>query len=205
MLLLEYPIIPDKYIDVEIIGKHWDDLLRLLASLKLGRTTAFQLFKRLNSYSKQNPLEKALKEFGRVVQTGFILRYFDDLALRQAVEKQLSHIEMMNRFSKAVFFGQNQEFNVATKEEQERIILCRRLLQNAIILWNYLFLSELLVQTQQASGVESMVETIRQATALSWLHVNFIGEYDFSNLRNDNQKRFDINQLKTWSYKAATA
>ncbi len=30
----------------------------------------------------------------------------------------------MNRFSKAVFFGNNQEFQVATKDEQEKIILC---------------------------------------------------------------------------------
>jgi hypothetical protein len=38
------------------------------------------------------------------------LKYSDNVALRQSVEKQLSHIEMMNRFAKAIFFGNNQDY-----------------------------------------------------------------------------------------------
>ena len=53
-----------------------------------------------------------MKEFGKVTRTTFILKYYDDVELRQSVEKLLSHIEMMNRFAKAVFFGNNQEFQV---------------------------------------------------------------------------------------------
>jgi TnpA family transposase len=128
----------------------------MIASLKLGKTSAFQLLKRLNSYTKQNPLYKALKEFGKIIRSCFILKYLDDVSLRQSVEKQLSHIEMMNRFAKAIFFGQNQEFQVATKEEQERIILCRRLIQNVIVLWNYLYLSDLLAKTKSAAEVAKM-------------------------------------------------
>ena len=119
---LDYQLLPTKYLDKDEIIDSWDDVLRLMVSLKLGKTTAYQVFKRLNSYAKQNPLEAAFKEFGRIIQTIFILKYYDDLALRQAIEKQLSHVELMNRFSKVVFFGQNQEFQAATKEEQERII-----------------------------------------------------------------------------------
>ena len=44
---------------------------------------------------------------------------------------------MMNRFANSLFFVDNQEFTVATKPEQEKIILCRRFIQNAIVLWNY--------------------------------------------------------------------
>ncbi len=103
-----YQLLPSKYIDKPFIIDSWDEILRLMASLKSGKTTGLQIFKQLNSYSKQNPLEKAMKEFGRLIQTIFILKYYDDLELRQAIEKQLSHIELMNRFSKATFFGQNR-------------------------------------------------------------------------------------------------
>lgn len=197
---LGYQLLPTKYLDKDEIIDSWDDILRLMVSLKLGKTTAYQVFKRLNSYAKQNPLETAFKEFGRIIQTIFILKYYDDLELRQAIEKQLSHIELMNRFSKIVFFGQNQEFQAATKEEQERIILCRSIIQNAIVLWNYLYLSDLLSKVEQQEEIEEIILTVRNSTALTWKHINFIGEYDFTNLLNNNELRFDMEKLKAWNY-----
>ena len=196
----DYKLLPTKYLDKDEIIDSWDDILRLMVSLKLGKTTAYQVFKRLNSYAKQNPLEAAFKEFGRIIQTIFILKYYDDLALRQAIEKQLSHVELMNRFSKVVFFGQNQEFQAATKEEQERIILCRSIIQNAIVLWNYLYLSDLLSKVEQQEEIEEIILTVRNSTALTWKHINFIGEYDFTNLLNNNELRFDMEKLKAWNY-----
>ena len=202
---LGYQLLPTKYLDKDEIIDSWDDILRLMVWLKLGKTTAYQVFKRLNSYAKQNPLETAFKEFGRIIQTIFILKYYDDLALRQEIEKQLSHVELMNRFSKVVFFGQNQEFQAATKEEQERIILCRSIVQNAIVLWNYLYLSDLLSKVEQQEEVEEIIVTVRNSTALTWKHINFIGEYDltraaFRNLLNNNELRFDVKKLKAWDY-----
>lgn len=197
---LNYKLLPTKYLDKDEIIDSWDDILRLMVSLKLGKTTAYQVFKRLNSYAKQNPLEAAFKEFGRIIQTIFILKYYDDLALRQAIEKQLSHVELMNRFSKVVFFGQNQEFQVATKEEQERIILCRSIIQNAIVLWNYLYLSDLLSKVEQQEEIEEIILTVRNSTALTWKHINFIGEYDFTNLLSNKELRFNMEKLKAWNY-----
>ena len=63
-----------------LIAEHWDDILRFVATIKLKETTASQLFKRLNSYSKQHPLWQALKEFGKIIKTRFILRYLDNVA-----------------------------------------------------------------------------------------------------------------------------
>ena len=164
---LGYQLLPDHYINVELIEGHWEDILRVIASLKLGKTSAFQILKRLNSYAKQNPLYKALKEFGKIIRTCFILTYLNDVSLRQSVEKQLGHIEMMNRFAKAIFFGNNQEFTVATKDEQERIILCRRLIQNAVVLWNYLYLSDLLARKESPKELAEMIEVIRNGTAVA--------------------------------------
>lgn len=68
----------------------------------------------------------------------FILTYFDDVELRQRIEKQLNKVELSNKFSKAVFFANNQEFKCGTKEEQEISAACKVLIQNIIVLWNYL-------------------------------------------------------------------
>jgi hypothetical protein len=112
-------------------------------------------------------------------------------------------MEMMNRFAKAVFFGNNQEFQVATKQEQEKIILCRRLIQNAIVLWNYLYLSELLAKVDSQSILEEMISVIRNGTAVTWQHVNLLGEYDFNKLLNNKVLRFDLERIFQWKYEPA--
>jgi hypothetical protein len=42
------------------------------------RTTASDLFRRLNSYSKQHGLYQALKAFGQILKSHFILRVIDE-------------------------------------------------------------------------------------------------------------------------------
>ena len=95
----DWVIIPDKYINDQLIREHWDDLLRLIATIKLKKTTASDIFRRLNSYSKQHSLYQTLKAFGQIIKSLFILRYIDDLELRQAIEKQLNKVELANKFT----------------------------------------------------------------------------------------------------------
>ncbi len=71
----------------------------------------------------------------------FILKYVDDLEFRQVIEKQLNKVESSNKFSKAVSYGHNQEFIQSEKEDQEIAEGCRRLIKNAIVGWNYLYLA----------------------------------------------------------------
>src|SRR5262245_5486935 len=44
-----YMVLPDAYIDTELIVAQWEEMLRFIATIKLKHTTASQLFKRLNS------------------------------------------------------------------------------------------------------------------------------------------------------------
>lgn len=83
-----FRILPDKYVTVEIIKEQWDEVLRLIATIKLKLTPASQIFKRLNSYTKQHRLYQALKAFGQIIKTLFILTYIDDVELRQSIGVQ---------------------------------------------------------------------------------------------------------------------
>lgn len=122
---------------------------------------------------------QALKAFGQIIKTKFILEFIDDVELRQAIEKQLNKLESANKFGKAVFHGQNQEFHQETKEEQLIAEGCKRLIENAIILWNYLYLSEKLTEMDEASRKE-LLKQIKNSSIVNWHHVNLLGEYDFS-------------------------
>ena len=174
-----YKIVPSRTIKKSLIIKNWDDILRFMATIKLNHTSASQLFKRLSSYAIQNPLYQALKEFGRIIKSIYILTYCNDVDLRQDVQKNLSRIELSNKFSHAVFFDNDQEFQVGSKEEQELATSCKVLIQNAIILWNYLALSELIIQTKDEETREDLIDSIHRGSILCWRHINLRGTYDF--------------------------
>lgn len=175
-----YKILPSRLINQKLIIEHWDDILRFIATIKLKYASASLLFQRLSSYAKDNPLYKAIKEFGRIIKSIFILSYYDDLELRQHIEKILNIIESSNKFSKAVFFASSQEFKQATKEEQEIAIACMVLIQNAIVLWNYLYLSHLLANNDNLEERQQMLQQIKSGSVVTWQHINLQGEYDFT-------------------------
>lgn len=193
---LGYPLLPSAYVDTKLIADNWDSILRFIATLKLRHATASQLFKRLNSYSKQHTLYRALKEFGKIPKSLFILDYVDDAVLRQSIEKQLNKIESAQKFSKAVSFGHNQEFIHADKEEQEIAESCRRLIKNAIICWNYLYLSQKLYEAETEERKTEIINAIRDGSVVTWQHVNLHGEYDFSDEKLKDSIGLDLTKIE---------
>ncbi|MCG3707036.1 transposase [Aliarcobacter butzleri] len=179
---LGYQVLPKRKINIEIIEENWDNILRFILTIKSRRTTASQLLKRLTSYSKHHKLFTAIKEFGKIIKTDFLLTYIDDVGLRQRIEKQLNKVESANRFSKAVFFGNNAEFIFATQEEQNIANNCKRLIQNAIILWNYLYIDKKLQEAKSQSQKDEIIEAIKNSSIVHWSHINFYGTYDFTKI-----------------------
>ena len=179
---LGYQVLPKRKINIEIIEENWDNILRFILTIKSRRTTASQLLKRLTSYSKHHKLFTAIKEFGKIIKTDFLLTYIDDVGLRQRIEKQLNKVESANRFSKAVFFGNNAEFIFATQEEQNIANNCKRLIQNAVILWNYLYIDKKLQEAKSQSQKDEIIEAIKNSYIVHWSHINFYGTYDFTKI-----------------------
>jgi TnpA family transposase len=175
-----YELLPDGYIKTALIAPQWDEMLRFIATIKLKEATASQLFRRLNSYAKHHPLYQALKEFGKILKSDFLLRFIDEVELRQAIEKQLNKGENANQFSKAISFGNHHAFLYGEKVEQELAEGCRRLIKNAIICWNYLYLSQKIAQEPDAERRQALLAAVQQGSVVSWQHVNLHGEYDFS-------------------------
>lgn len=175
-----FKVVPSGYIDEQLIGENWDDIIRFITTIKIKEATASDLFRRLNSYSKQHSLYRSLKVFGKIIKSIFILRYIDDLELRQAIEKQLNKIESSHRFSRAISVGNPREFTQAEKSEQEIAEGCKRLIKNAIICWNYLYLTKKIDEANNQQSRESIINALAAGSVVSWQHINLLGEYDFS-------------------------
>ncbi len=197
---LGYKIAPtaQTYINTDVIEEQWDNILRLLVTIKLRETTASRILKRLSSYSKQHPLYRSLKQVGRIFKTYFLLKYLDELELRQSTEKALNRIELSHQFAKAIFFGNNQEIKVKTKEEQEIAIATRHLIQNTIILFNYLKVSDLLSQTTDEAKFQKIIHIVRNGSIMTWQHINIHGEYDFEVLFNNGEvSSFEFDKIRS--------
>jgi TnpA family transposase len=175
----DWAIKPSKTIDEELVEEYWDEILSLVVTIKLKENTASDIFRRLNSYSKQHKLYAALKAFGRIIKSIFIMQYIDDVELRQAIEKQLNRIELANRFTRAVAVGNPREFVNGEKENQEISESCNRLIKNSIICWNYMYLEKKL-QKSDSQEKEVLMHAIKTHSPMSWAHINMLGEYDFS-------------------------
>ena len=194
---LGFKILPKLYINTKLIDDNWDDILRFVATIKLKHTTASQLFKRLNSYSRQHPLYQALKEFGKIIKTLFILRYVEDTELRQSIEKQLNKIEYAHRFAKAIAFGSTQGISQAEKEDQDISAECRRLIENSVICWNYLYLTHKLTKANKTEK-EELLKALKEGSIITWRHINFHGEYDFSEEKTKDSIGFNLPKILRW-------
>lgn len=67
----DWVIAPDKYVNEALIRENWDEFLRLVTTIKLKETTASDIFRRLNSYSRQHSLYRTMKAFGQIIKSLF--------------------------------------------------------------------------------------------------------------------------------------
>ena len=148
----------------------------------------------MSSYSRGHPLYEALQEFGRIIKSQFILTYYDDVTLRQQIQKQLNRVELSNKFSYAVFFD-DQEFQDVEIQDQKLSAICQTIIQNSIIFWNYLFLSNLILESESAEEKQALIERISHGSVITWRHVNLRGEYDFTR-KASKRKKFDYKRIK---------
>ena len=175
-----YSILPDGYINVELIKENWDAILRLLVSIKLKHCTASQIFKRLNSYSRQHPVYRAIKEYGKIIKTIYVLRYINSVGLRQEIQKQLNIVELSNRFSSAITVANAGEMIFLNHRDQLIADACKNLIKSAITCWNYLYMTRYIQKLKTEKKKQEFIAALKQGTVIAWRHIYFNGLYDFS-------------------------
>ncbi|PTN10761.1 Tn3 family transposase [Nitrosomonas aestuarii] len=64
--------------------------------------------------------------------------------------------------------------------EQEIAEACNRLIKNSIICWNYHYLAHQLEKANNEDERENLRQIIMRHSPMTWVHINMLGEYDFS-------------------------
>jgi TnpA family transposase len=77
-------------INAKLIAEHWDDLLRLAGSLKLGVVQATSIMRTLQISDRPTRLAQAVAELGRIDKTIHALTFIDDESKRRRILQQLN-------------------------------------------------------------------------------------------------------------------
>lgn len=162
-----------------IIAEHWDDLLRLAGSLKLGFVQAGGLMRTLQTNDRPTRLARALEELGRIVKTLYLLAYIDDDAYRRRILTHLNRGEGRHQLARVVFHGKRGELRQRYREGQEDQLGALGLVVNAIILWNTIYMDAALDQLR-GEGFDVRDEDVARLSPLTHEHINMLGRYAFT-------------------------
>lgn len=77
-------------IRVDLIEKHWTDILKVIGSLKEGLVSATELIRALRRENHSTSLGQALEEVGKIYKTKHLLRYYCDENYARAILNQLN-------------------------------------------------------------------------------------------------------------------
>jgi TnpA family transposase len=166
-------------INTALIIDHWEDLLRLAGSLKLGTVQASGLIRTLQTKDRPTRLARALEEVGRLVKTLYLLRYIEDEAYRRRILVQLNRGEGRHQLARAVFHGKRGELRQRYREGQEDQLGALGLVVNVIVLWNTIYMDAALDQLR-AGGHDVRDEGIARLSPLGFDHINMLGRYAFT-------------------------
>jgi TnpA family transposase len=163
-------------INIKQIRDHWDEIMRLAASIKQGTVTASLMLRKLGSYPRQNGLAVALRELGRIERTLFILDWLQSVELRRRVHAGLNKGEARNALARAVFFNRLGEIRDRSFEQQRYRASGLNLLTAAIVLWNTVYLERVTNALHKHS--QNIDDALFQyLSPLGWEHINLTGDY----------------------------
>lgn len=166
-------------INTKTIEDNWDDLLRLVGSLKLGTVTASEFVRTLQAPQRTSSLAGALANVGRVAKSLFLLSYVDDEAYRRRVLVQLNRHEKRHNVARKVFYGQRGEVRKRYREGQEDQLGALGLVVNAVALWTSFYLDQA-VRYLREQGEEVREEDLARVSPLVREHVHVLGRYQFT-------------------------
>ena len=106
-------------ININLVPPEWDDILRLLASLKLGRVPPEGIMRTFQVADKSTHLAKSIAEIGRIDKTIHMFNYLHDESFRRQTLVQHHLGEGRHSLGRSVFHGNRGELQQRYRAGQE--------------------------------------------------------------------------------------
>lgn len=149
-----YPLVGPlltRRVSTTLIVEHWDEMLRVAASVKYGHVTVSLIVGKLSRADRQNGLAAALKEYGALRRTVYAARYLAREDYRRKISRQLNKGESMHALRREVFYAHEGAVRRRHLQAQTEQAWCLTLATNAITAWTTEYLG-LAVVEQRGRG-----------------------------------------------------
>jgi len=165
-----------KRVRVDVIREHWDEVVRLVASLKAGTVQPSVMLKKLAAYERQNQLDLALQEIGRVERTLFMLDWLESRALRRRCQAGLNKSEQRHALTGAICTFKQGRIADRTHEAQQFRASGLNLVIAAIIYWNSTYIADAAAYLRSI-GESAPDELLAHVSPVGWGHIAFSGDF----------------------------
>lgn len=171
--IARHPIKPD------LFTNDWNDVLRSVGSLQMGRLKASEFIKSLHRAGRTSTLGRAIGEIGRIEKTLFLLRWVDDETYRRRTFTQLTRIEHRHRLANSIRLGRKGYMYKKYREGQEDQLNALGFVLNMVVLWTTRYMNAAL-DYLRSEGMEILEEDLERISPLVSHHINFVGRYHFT-------------------------
>ena len=122
--------------DVELIEKHWDELVHLTASVSTGHSSAVAALARFGSTALGDPIYAAGVQLGRLLRTVFLADYWVNDSFRRELLRVLNRGEAVNALKRAIYIGRVAGYQAKRDDEMQAVADALGLLANILMAWN---------------------------------------------------------------------
>lgn len=168
----------------EVIRESWEDIIHLAASIQARATPPSAMLKKLAAYKRQNRLDLALGEVGRLERALFTLDWLESPELRRRCHAGLNKSETRHALAQAVFAHKQGRIVDHTLENQEHRTSGLNLVIAAIACWNTIHLDRA-VDRLRDQGVSVPEPLLPHVSPLGWGHIALTGDYLWDSAAGD--------------------
>ena len=157
----------------------WDECLRVAGSIRLGWVTASLFVHKLHAYPRKSALARALQEYGRLIKTLHILRWYTQPDDRRRITRQLNKGEALHDLRAFLMVANKGQVRRKYPEELTHQALCLNLVTNAVIVWNTVYMAAVVEQLKQ-EGYPVQEQDLAHVWPTRYRHINIYGKYHFN-------------------------
>ncbi|NKY60933.1 Tn3 family transposase [Nocardia flavorosea] len=165
-------------IDVERVGRHWEDMCRIAVSIHTGEVSAHEVTRMISRDGQPTSLGHAVAHFGRIFKTLHVLRLADDEPYRREIKAQANLTEGRHDLARRIFHGRKGEMTRVYYEGMEDQLSALGLVLNCVVLWNTVYMDRALAELRALDYPLDDADVARLSPFVR-SHIGIDGHYSF--------------------------
>lgn len=166
-------------ISLKQIAMHWDNLVRLAASIETGHTSATVALARFGSASSDSPMYRAGRHLGRLIRSIYLCDYLASEELRREIHKILVHGEAVHTLQRAICAGSFSKPRGRQESELYAASGSLTLMTNLCLAWTAAKMQEHLYGDRTSPLPPQELEWLAYVSPAHFSNINFRGIFSF--------------------------